>query len=115
MNANLRLVDLVNSRKPVIIGAPPAHDLKLTKARRLFYNGKSDYRGPDHLPNTAMTWIKKQVGGRKAAKGMGDDGNEDAVLSLSPSPTPMTLCSTLHTGAKRSVESTFQEQDSSPP
>ncbi|KIM55283.1 hypothetical protein SCLCIDRAFT_82006, partial [Scleroderma citrinum Foug A] len=37
--------DLVDSRKPVIIGAPPAHDSKLTKARRLFYNGKSDYKG----------------------------------------------------------------------
>ena len=115
MNANLRLVDLVDSRKPVIIGAPPAHDSKLTKARRLFYNGKSDYKGPDCLPNTAMTRIKKQVGGGKAAKGMGNDGNEDAVLSLSPLPTSMTLRSTLHMGVKRSAESTFQERDSSPP
>ncbi|KIM52665.1 hypothetical protein SCLCIDRAFT_90312, partial [Scleroderma citrinum Foug A] len=37
--------DLSTSRKPVIIGAPPPYDSKLTHAMRLFSNGKIDYNG----------------------------------------------------------------------
>ena len=111
MNTNLQLADLVSSIKPVIIGAPPACNSKFTKAKRLFYDGSHDYKGPDRLPNLAKTRIKKrkQVGGGKGAKGM--SGNKDEVLSLSPSPTPVSPHTTLPAGAKRSAESTFQERD----
>ena len=53
--ANLQLVDLLASKKPVIVGALPLHDSESLKAKRIFYNGKVDYEGPAHLLNQAMT------------------------------------------------------------
>ena len=59
--ANLQLVDLLTSKKPVILGALPLHDSGSLKAERIFYNGKVDYEGPAHLINRAVTWIKRQI------------------------------------------------------
>ncbi|KAI5985344.1 hypothetical protein EDD15DRAFT_2374203 [Pisolithus albus] len=89
-------LDLLASKRPVIIGAPPLHDLKSSKAKRVFYNGKTDYDGPARLPNPAMTRIKRQVGGGKSTNRTPED---DEHSSLSPSPAPRTLRSTLHKGA----------------
>ncbi|KAI5982974.1 hypothetical protein EDD15DRAFT_2147551, partial [Pisolithus albus] len=47
--------DLLASKKAVIIGAPPLHDSKSSRAKRIFYNGKTDYEGPARLPNPAKT------------------------------------------------------------
>ncbi|KAI6017670.1 hypothetical protein BKA83DRAFT_14986 [Pisolithus microcarpus] len=89
-------LDLLASKSPVIIGAPPLHDSKSSKAKRIFYNGKTDYDGPARLPNPAMTRIKRQVGGGKSTNRTPED---DEHSSLSPSPAPRTLRSTLHKGA----------------
>lgn len=91
--ANLRLADLSTSRKPVIIGAPPPYDSKLTHAMRLFSNGKIDYDGPARLPNLAATRIKKQMGGGKVTRVMArdSDSEDDERMSTSSSPTPRKL------------------------
>ena len=85
---------------PVIIGAPPPHDSKLTNAMRMFADGHTNYKGPARLLNTAMTRIKKQVGGGKATKMIvlhsDSEGNEP--LCFSPSPAPMKLHSMMHKG-----------------
>ncbi|KIM56431.1 hypothetical protein SCLCIDRAFT_132760 [Scleroderma citrinum Foug A] len=43
--------DLLTSKRPVIIGAPPLHDSESLKAKRIFYNGKVNYEGPAQLLN----------------------------------------------------------------
>ena len=115
MKANLGLADLLASKKPVIIGAPPSSDSKLTKAMRIFYNGRANYEGPACLLNPAATRIKKQVGGGKVTKTMAQysDGKNDGSLSLSPSPVLMKLCSAPHRGRKELVDKTAMERDSS--
>jgi len=49
--ANLPLADLLTSKRPMIIGAPPLHNSALLKAKRIFYNGKVDYEGLAWLLN----------------------------------------------------------------
>jgi len=113
--ANLGLVDLLASKKPVIIGAPPSSEAKLTKAMRIFYNGRTDYAGPACLLNPAATRIKKQVGGGKVTKTMAlySEDEDDQSLSLSPSPVPMKLRSAPHRGKKELVDQAAMERDSS--
>ncbi|KAI6127251.1 hypothetical protein F5141DRAFT_1060829 [Pisolithus sp. B1] len=89
-------LDLLTSKRLVIIGAPPLHDSKSPKAKRIFYNGKTNYDGPACLPNPAMTQIERQVGGGKSTN---RNPKDDEHSSLSPSPAPRTLCSMLHKGA----------------
>ncbi|KAI6103436.1 hypothetical protein F5141DRAFT_1065251 [Pisolithus sp. B1] len=91
-----QLVDLLASKKAVIIGTPPLHDSRSSRAKRIFYNGKTDYDGPAHLPNPAKTKIKRQVGGRKTTNRTAED---DGHLSSSPSPIPRMLHSTMHKAA----------------
>ncbi|KIM54151.1 hypothetical protein SCLCIDRAFT_31332 [Scleroderma citrinum Foug A] len=43
--------DLLASKRPVIIGAPPLHDSESLKVKRIFYNGKVDYEGLAWLLN----------------------------------------------------------------
>ncbi|KAI6162419.1 hypothetical protein EDD17DRAFT_1757189 [Pisolithus thermaeus] len=89
-------LDLLTSKKAVIIGTPPLHDSKSSRAKRIFYNGKTDYDGPAHLPNPAKTQIKRQVGGRKTTNRTAED---DGHSSSSPSPIPRMLHSTMHKAA----------------
>ena len=58
-------MDLLASKIPVIHGAPPLSDSDSLRGKRVFFNGKVDHEGPAHLPNTAKTRIRKQVGGGK--------------------------------------------------
>ncbi|KIM60944.1 hypothetical protein SCLCIDRAFT_26273 [Scleroderma citrinum Foug A] len=92
--------DLCASKMPVIIGAPPPHDSKLTNVMRMFADGCTDYKGPACLLNTATTRIKKQVGGGKATKTivLHSDSEGDEPLCFSPSPAPMKLHSMTHKG-----------------
>ena len=85
---------------PVIIGALPPHDSKLTNTMRMFADSRTDYKGPARLLNTAATRIKKQVGGGKATKTivLHSDSEGDTPLCFSPSPAPMKLCSMTHKG-----------------
>ncbi|KAI6040752.1 hypothetical protein EDC04DRAFT_2566646, partial [Pisolithus marmoratus] len=53
--ANIQLADLLASKKPVILGALPLYDSKSTNAKRIFYNGKTNFAGPVCLSNPAMT------------------------------------------------------------
>ncbi|KAI6100450.1 hypothetical protein EDD16DRAFT_1717422 [Pisolithus croceorrhizus] len=93
--ADLQLADLLASKKAVIIGAPPLHDSKSSRAKRIFYNGKTDYDGPVCLPNPAKTRIKRQVGGGKTTNRIAED---DGHSSSSPSPV-RTLRSMMHKAA----------------
>ena len=113
--ANLGLVDLLASKKPDIIGAPPSSEAKLTKAMRIFYNGRTNYEGPACLLNPAATRIKKQIGDGKVTKPMAlySDDEDDRSLSLSPSPVPMKLRSAPHRGRKELMDQAAMERDSS--
>ena len=113
--ANLGLADLLASKKPVIIGTPPSSESKLTKAKRIFYNGRTDYEGPACLLNPAATRIKKQVGGGKVTKTMAQysDDKDDQSLSLSLTLVLMKLHSAPHRGRKELVDKTAMERDSS--
>ena len=110
--ANLQPVDLLASKKPVIIGALPLHDSASSKAKRIFYNGKVDYEGPVHLVNPAMTRIKRQIGGGKATnKMMAQDSDDDDLSSLSPSPAPAAQCSKSQKAMSKSVDNIVKGRD----
>ena len=85
---------------PVIIGAPPPHDSKLTNAMRMFADSRTNYKGPARLLNTAATRIKEQVGGGKATKTivLHSDSKGDEPPCFSPSPVPIKLHSMMHKG-----------------
>ena len=85
-------MDLLASKIPVIHGTQPLCDSDSLRGKRVFFDGKVDHKGPAHLPNTAKTRIRKQVGGGKppALKtGLGSD--IDDLFDMSPSPAPMQL------------------------
>ena len=112
-NANLQLADLLASKKPVILGAPPLHDSESLKAKRVFYNGKVDYEGPARLVNRAMTRIKRQIGGGKATNRMkAQDSDDDELSSLSPSPAPVKLRSKSQKAMTDSVVNIVEGRDS---
>ena len=102
--ANLPLADLLASKRPVIIGAPPLHDSESLKVKRIFYNGKVDYEGLAWLLNRAMTHIKRHIGGGKASNSMRAQDSNDELPSLSPSPAPVTLHSKSQKAATESED-----------
>ncbi|KAI6024528.1 hypothetical protein EDC04DRAFT_2606429 [Pisolithus marmoratus] len=88
-----------------------ANDSKSLKGKRIFYSSKTDYDGPACLPNPAMTWVKRQVGG--GGKATDRMASEDEHSCLSPLPAPRTLCSTSHKGVAREMNSLVKVRDSS--
>jgi len=76
MDVNVATVALIESQTPVIISAPPSHDSKLSKGRRLFANRAIDYLGPSRLPNPSATRIKKAKTKRAAPVDV-DKGTSD--------------------------------------
>ena len=112
--ANLQLADLLASKKPVILGAPPLHDSGSLKAKRIFYNGKVDYEGPARLINRAVTRIKRQIGGGKATNSArAQNSDDDELSSLSPSPAPVALRSKSQKVTSESEDNIVQERDPS--
>ena len=109
-------MDLLGSKIPVIHGAPPLSDSDSLRGKRGFFNGKVDYEGPAHLPNTAKTRIRKQVGGRKPPASKTDPSSDiEDLFDMSPSPAPMQLRSTKQKGVKGSLADVAEETDSLPP
>ena len=109
--ANLQLADLLASKKPVIVGALLLHNSESLKVKRIFNNGKVDYEGPARLLNRAMTQIKRQIAGGKAANNMGtNDTDNDELSSLSPSPAPETLHSKLQKATTESKDDILVEE-----
>ena len=109
-------MDLLASKIPDIHGAPPLSDSDSLRGKRVFFNGKVDYEGPAHLPNTAKTRIRKQVGGRKPLASKTHHGSDiKDLFDLSPSPAPMQLRSMKQKGVKGSVANVAEETDSLPP
>ena len=111
--ANLPLADLLTSKRPMIIGAPPLHNSALLKAKRIFYNGKVDYEGLAWLLNRAMTRIKKQIGGGKATNSTRAQDSDDELSSLSLSPAPVTLRSKLQKATTESEDIIVEGRDPS--
>ena len=109
-------MDLLASKIPVIHGAPPLSDSNSSRGKRVFFNGKVDYEGPARLPNTAKTWIRKQVGGFPPPASRTDpDSDIDDLFDLLPSPAPVQLHSTKQKGVKGSVADVAEDTDSPSP